>query len=193
MSTIVAVRKGRKAVMAADSMFTQGSIKISPTVKVNHQKIFKVGDALVGFVGWTAMTQIFEDALLKYPKKFNFGSRKDIFRTFLFLHSKLKSEYFIETKERDNQPVESSQWDSVILTPLAIYSVQSYREVIEYKNYWAEGSGTSIALGALHAAYEAYDDPEKIARAAINAACEFDEGSGAPLQIQSIKCQEKRK
>lgn len=187
MSTIVAVRKGNKAVIASDSLFTQGSIKVSANVKINHQKVFQVKDVFIGFTGWSAMTTIFEDIIQRYPKKLNFGSRNDIFKTFLFLHSKLKNDYFIETKERDNQPVESSQWDSIILTPVGIFSVQSYREVMEYRHYWAEGSGTSVALGALHATYDIYDDAEKIALGAINAASEFDEGSALPAQIYSME------
>jgi ATP-dependent HslUV protease subunit HslV len=187
MSTIVAVRKGNRAVMASDSLFTQGSLKVSPNVRVDSKKIYKVGDSLVGFTGWTAMSAIFENIVEKYPKNLDFRSKKHIFKTFLFLHSKLKREYFIETKERDNQPVESSQWDCVILSPSGIFSVQSYREVMEYRNYWAEGSGTNFALGALHALYDHCDDPEKIARAAVNAASEFDEGSALPAQVYSMK------
>ncbi len=124
MSTIVAVRKGKKAVMASDSLFSQGDIKVSSNVRATSQKIFQVKDALIGFTGWTAMTQIFEDVAEKHPSKISFRSRKHIFKTFLFLHAKLKEDYFIETKERDNQPVESSQWDCVILTPTGIFSVR---------------------------------------------------------------------
>jgi len=187
MSTIVAVHKGNRAVIASDSIFSQGSIKVSARSKVNHQKIFKVKDAYIGFTGWSAMISIFQDMMERYPQKLNFRTRQHVFKTFLFLHSKLKDVYFVETKERDNQPVESSQWDCLILTPTAIYSVQSYREVLEYYNYWAEGSGTSIALGALHATYGLYDDPEKIALAAIGAACEFDDGSDFPAQVYSLR------
>ena len=179
--------------MVSDSLFTQGSIKVSPHVRLNSQKVFQIKDALVGFTGWTAMTSIFEDVMEKYPKELKFGSRREIFKTFLFLHSKLKSDYFIETKERDNQPVESSQWDGIILTHTGIFSVQSYREVMEYRNYWAEGSGTDVALGALHTAYGVYDDAEKIAVAAINAACEFDDGTGLPAQVYTLDVSRKVK
>ncbi len=103
------------------------------------------------------MSNIFEHIAEKYPKHLNFNSRKDVFKTFLFLHSKLKTDYFIETKEKDDQPVESSQWDCLILSPTGIYSVQSYREVVEFGRYWAEGSGFRLALGAMHAVYDIYE------------------------------------
>jgi len=186
MSTIVAVRKGNKAVIASDSLYTQGSLKVSPNIKVNHHKIYAVKDAYVGFTGWSAMSIIFESIAEKYPKKLDFRSRKHVFQTFLFLHKKLKEEYFVETKERDDQPVESSQWDCVILTPSSIFSVQSYREVMECRRYWAEGSGIRFALGAMHATYDLYDDPEKIALAGIEAASEFDDASALPAQIYTL-------
>jgi ATP-dependent HslUV protease subunit HslV len=186
MSTIVAVRKGNKAVIASDSLFTQGSLKVSPRIKVNHNKIFKVKDSYVGFTGWSAMSNIFEDIVEKYPKNLDFRSKKHIFQTFLFLHAKLKKEYFIETKERDDQPVESSQWDCVILSPSGIFSVQSYREVMECQRFWAEGSGLRLALGAMHATYDMYDDSEKIARAGIDAASEFDDATALPAMVYTL-------
>jgi len=192
MSTIVVVQKGSKAVIASDSLFTQGSLKVNPGSKVNSHKIYKVNDSYIGFTGWSAMSIIFEDIVGKHSKKIDFGSRVKVFKTFLFLHAKLKEDYFIETKEKDDQPVESSQWDCLILSPSGIFSVQSYREVMECQRYWAEGSGLRLALGAMHATYEAYDDPEKIALAGISAASEFDEATALPAQIYSLELQSKK-
>ncbi len=187
MSTIVVVQKGNKGIIASDSLFTQGSLKVPPGSKVDSHKIYKVNDSYIGFTGWSAMSIIFEDIAKKYSKKLNFDSRADVFKTFLFLHAKLKEEYFVETKEKDDQPVESSQWDCLILSPAGIFSVQSYREVMECQKYWAEGSGLRLALGAMHATYDIYDDPEKIALAGIAAASEFDDATGLPAQVYSLE------
>jgi ATP-dependent protease HslVU (ClpYQ) peptidase subunit len=192
MSTIVVVRKGNKGIIASDSLFTQGSLKVPPSSKVNSHKIYKINDSYIGFTGWSAMSIIFEDVAKKYPKKLNFRSRADVFKTFLFLHAKLKEEYFLETKEKDDQPVESSQWDCLILSPSGIFSVQSYREVMECQKYWAEGSGLRLALGAMHATYDSYDDPEKIALAAIQAASEFDDATALPAQMYSLEMHSKK-
>ena len=55
--------------------------------------------------------------------------------------------------------------------------MEASRSVTEYERYSALGSGRScVALGALHAAYNHYDAPQDIARAAVEAACEFDDG-----------------
>jgi len=192
MSTLVVVQKGNKAVIASDSLFTQGSLKVGSNNKTNGNKIYKVGDSYIGFTGWSAMSIIFESIIDKYPKQLNFRSRISVFKTFLFLHAKLKEDYFVETKEKDDQPVESSQWDCLILSPSGIFSVQSYREVMECQRYWAEGSGLRLALGAMHATFDIYDDPEKIARAGIDAACEFDDATGLPAQIYTLELKGKK-
>lgn len=139
------------------------------------------------------MTIIFESIIDKYPRNLDFRSRKQVFQTFLFLHRKLKSDYFIETKEKDDQPVESSQWDCLILSPYGIFSVQSYREVMECQRFWAEGSGLRLALGAMHATYGLYQKPEEIALAGINAASEYDDATALPAQVCHLEMRSKRK
>lgn len=186
MSTVVVVRKGNKAVIGADSLFCQGTILIDSSKRANHLKIHKAGDAYVGFVGWSVMHNIFEDILEKFPKALNFEGRKNIFRTFVFLHSKIKELYFIETREKNDQPVESSQWDCLIACPQGIYGVDSYRTVIEYSKYWADGSGMRFALGAMNAVYDREHDPAEIARIGLLAACDLDDGSAQPIYIQEV-------
>lgn len=186
MSTLVVVRKGLKAVIASDSQFGQGSTKVSAHHQINNRKIFQIEDAYIGFTGWSALMAVFGHLSEHSPESFRFGSRSQIFQTFLSLHQKLKDDYFLDTKEKDDQPVESSQWDCLIAAPSGIYQVQSYREVMEYRDYWADGSGTEYALGAMQATYHLYDEPEKIAQAGIEAACEFDKSSGLPMRIFTV-------
>jgi ATP-dependent protease HslVU (ClpYQ) peptidase subunit len=189
MSTLVIVRKGNFVTIASDSLFTEGSIKCPPQNRVNHHKIHKVENAYVGFTGWAAMHNIFESIIERYPRDLDFRSRKHIFETFRHLHAKLKEDYFINTREKDDQPVESSQWDCFIATPNGIFGVYSYREVNEFDRFWAQGSGMRFALGAMNAVYDLHDTPDKIALAGIQAACEFDDGSCLPAKVFQIELQ----
>lgn len=186
MSTLVVVRKGNKAVIGSDSQSTQGSIVISSEHRRNHHKIHQVGDAYIGFTGWSLMHNIFEDVIEKHPRELDFRSRKHIFKTFLFLHQAIKEDYFIESHEADKQPVESSQWDCLIACPNGIYAVDSYRTVVEYEKFWADGSGIRFALGAMSAVYDKLKDPIEIAKAGLTAACIFDDGSGLPIATHCI-------
>ena len=76
-----------------------------------------------------------------------------MFDTFTKLHPYLKDNFFLQTKEEDSDPYESSQFSVVIANASGIYGLYSYREVFEFKEFWGIGSGRSFALGAMHAAY----------------------------------------
>jgi ATP-dependent protease HslVU (ClpYQ) peptidase subunit len=189
MSTLVIVKKANLAAIASDSLFCEGSTKVPARNRVNHHKIHKFENTYIGFTGWSAMHNIFESILERYPRDLNFSSQKHIFETFRQLHTKLKEDYFINTREKDGQPVESSQWDCMVLAPSGIFEVHSYREVNEYDRFWAQGSGSRFALGAMNAVYDLLDTPEKIARSGIEAACELDDGSAPPVKIFQIELQ----
>lgn len=186
MSTLVIVRKGAFAAIGSDSLFSQGSIKVSPRHKTNHHKIHRFNDAYIGFTGWSVFHNIFESVMERYPGDLDFRSRRHIFESFQKLHRRLKEDLFVLTHEKDDQPVESSQWGGLIATPSGIFELCSFRSVYEYSTFWADGSGMRFALGAMHAIYDQTDDVEVIARAGLEAACEFDEGSGPPIQLFKV-------
>lgn len=187
MSTIVVVRKGARAAIASDSLFTQGTIKVAPRDKRNHHKIHRFKDTYIAFTGWSAFHNIFDNIIEKFPGDLDFRSRAHIFETFLKLHPKLQEHYFVETTEGKDQAMESSQWDCLIASPAGIFDVSSNRTVNEYTRFWADGSGIRFALGAMHAVYDRYKDPESIARSGVEAACEFDDGSGGAVQLFGVK------
>ena len=73
-----------------------------------------------------------------------------MFDTFLKLHPKLKESFFLNTKEEDADPYESSQFTVLVANPTGIFGVYSYREVFEFDRFWAIGSGRAFALGAMY-------------------------------------------
>lgn len=50
-----------------------------------------------------------------------------------------------------------------------IYGIYSMREVFEYTQFWAKGSGHELSLGAMHYAYSRCGHAEEIARAGVEA------------------------
>ena len=76
---------------------------------------------------------------------------------------------------------------NVIGTHSGIYGVYSYREVFEFKEFWSIGSGRSFALGAMHAAYGKARNAREVAKAGIDAACEFDRNSAGPVDVFTLK------
>ena len=103
------------------------------------------------------------------------------------LHPQLKKHAFLNPKESDSDPYESSQIDSLLVNASGIYGVYSYREVFDYERFWAIGSGRNYALGAMHAVFEGAAGAAEVARAGVQAGIEFDKSSGAPFFIHEIR------
>lgn len=186
MSIIVVVRKGSTAVIGADTAESETDMVIRSRYVVNHSKLLSAGDSLIGLAGWSATQLIIESVLRSGKPELNFRGRDAIFDTARKLHEVMKSEYFMDTQEEKEQPVESSQISALIANADGIFELESYRAVAEYTRFWAIGSGKRLAIGAMHAVYPLLDDPVKIAEAGLHAACEFDDGCDQPFETRSV-------
>jgi ATP-dependent protease HslVU (ClpYQ) peptidase subunit len=191
VTTVVAVRKGGQVVMAADALVTFGDTRLSHHAEANR-KLFKVDDAagqsIFAVAGAAAHFLVLQHALAAQPAEaLRFGSKDEIFRTFTLLHPVLKESFFLQTKEDEHEPYESSQFTLLLANPSGIYGVYSYREVFEFKRFWSIGSGRSFALGAMHAAYDKARSARDVAEAGVAAACEFDRNSAGPVDVLTLK------
>src|SRR6185436_19386318 len=100
----------------------------------------------------------------------------------------LKNEYFLVTTSDKDDSLESSKFDVLIANPHGIFGVGAHRTVQEYRKFYAIGSGTDLALGAMYAAYDnSRLSAEQVARLAIEAAAEFDDATGLPVLSQAVK------
>jgi ATP-dependent HslUV protease, peptidase subunit HslV len=184
MTTLVVVQKGKQVAMGSDSLVTFGDTRLSSNYEVN-EKIFKVGDSLIGLAGSTAHFPVMKK-LLSGMTDAKLGSREEVFETFLKVHAALKEQFFLNTKEEDSDPYESSQITTLIANASGIYGVYSYREVFKFERFWGIGSGRNFALGAMSTVYEKSDSAKAIARIGIDAGIEFDKNSAGPVRVLSI-------
>ena len=186
MSTLTVVRKGNEVAIAADALTTFEETKLPFANDAAPEKVIRVGDAYVGIVGYTAHFLVLQAALadLKHP---DFSSRMGLFETFRALHPLLKEEYFLLPEAEEGDPYESTQATVLIASPHGIFGVYDLREVHEYRRFWAMGSGTSFALGAMWAAYE--DDARsarELAELGVRAGAEFDRSSALPAEVYTL-------
>ena len=131
---------------------------------------------------------MFHSLAQRKPELFNFDNAEEIFETFRKIHPLLKEEYFLETSESDeDHEYESNQMSGLIISKGGVYSFFSYREIAEYRTFWASGSGMEYVLGALEASYATRKGPKAAAEAAIKIACKFDNGSGVPLESYELE------
>ena len=191
MTTLVVVKKAGQVAMAADTLVTFGDTSLTHRFEANS-KIFKIdtpdGVSLIGMAGTVAHFPVLRKAMSTLPREqLKLSSRDEVFETFIKLHPLLKETFFLQSKEDDNDPYESSQFTVVIANAKGIFGLYSYREVFEFKEFWSVGSGRSFALGAMHACWDKAKTAREVAVAGLNAGCEFDKNSGGPMDIFTLK------
>ena len=196
MTTVVVVRKNGQVAIAADTLVTFGDTRLTHRLESNT-KIFRVdtdsGTSYIGMAGTVAHFPVLRKALATLPREIlQLGSREEVFDTFTKLHPYLKDNFFLQTKEEDHDPYESSQFSVLIANASGIYGLYSYREVFEFKEFWSIGSGRSFALGAMHAVYDKAKTAREVAQAGLAAGCEFDRNSDGPWDMFSLKTKEKK-
>lgn len=191
MTTLVVVKKAGQVAIAADTLVTFGDTSLTHRFEDNS-KIFRVetpaGGSFIGMAGTVAHFPALRKAMAALPKdQLMLGSKDEVYDTFLKLHPLLKETFFLQTKEDDSDPYESSQFTVVIANSAGIFGLYSYREVFEFKEFWGIGSGRSFALGAMHAAWDKVKTAREVALAGASAGCEFDKNSAGPVDVFTLK------
>ena len=188
MTTIAVVKKNGYTAIAADTLTKWGTGKESAAYIANNNKIVAAGDTFIGASGSATFKTIMHDYFARTKTKARFSSTIEIFRTWQAFHEVLKNQYFLVTTSDKDDSLESSRFDVLLANPHGIFGVGAHRTVQEYVKFYAIGSGTDVALGAM---YGVYDDPkrsaEDVARFAIEAAAEFDDATGLPVMSHSTK------
>lgn len=191
MTTIVVVKKGGSVVIAGDSLTTFGGTRLAATHDAAPDKILKHGNTYFGVAGSAAHQLVLENILQRNPD-FNFMGRAEIFESFRKIHPILKEEAFLNPKEEEDDPYESSQLTTLIVNSSGIFGVYSMREVFEFERFWSIGSGRDFALGAMHMIYDTKKSADEIAHAGVLAGAEFDTGTALPMTSYSARLKTRR-
>lgn len=182
MTTCVVVKKNNEIAIASDSLVTFGDTRLSNAYEAN-EKIFRVGESYVTLAGTAAHFPVMRKLLTEMGDECRLGSRDEVFETYSKVHNILKEKYYLNTKEDEDDPYESSQLTSLIANRHGIFGVYSYREVFCFDRFWGIGSGRNFALGAMYAVYERTESAREIAEIGVKAGAEFDKSTGGPFRI----------
>jgi ATP-dependent HslUV protease subunit HslV len=185
MTTLVAVRKNDEIAIAADSLTTFGDTRLSAQFDRTSDKIVRYKETYIGLCGSAAHQLVFQNLLGKHAD-LDFSDKAAIFETFRMLHPILKEQHFLNPKEEEDDPYESTQITALVANEHGIFGVYSMREVFEYTQYWAVGSGREFALGAMYARYPRLRSAAAIARVGIEAGATFDRNSGLPMTLYTV-------
>jgi ATP-dependent HslUV protease, peptidase subunit HslV len=185
MTTIVVVKKGGIAAIAADSLTTFGNTRLSHVYDAAPEKILQHDNTFIALAG-SAAHHLVISSMLRRRNGLNFGSTVEIYDTFRKMHPVLKQDHFLNPREQEDDPYESSQLTVLIANKTGVYGVYSMREVFEYSKFWAIGSGRDFAMGAMYTVYDKLATAEEIARVGVQAGCEFDTDSALPINVYTV-------
>ena len=173
--------------IAADSLTTFGTTRLAPAYDRSPHKVATYRDSFIGVAGSAAHQLVLEN-LLERNQDLDFDGKAAIYDSFRKLHPLLKDEAFLNPKEEDDDPYESSQMTLMIVNPSGVFAVYSMREVFEFDRFWAIGSGRDFALGAMYTIYGGKSKTAAaIAEAGVTAGAEFDTGTSLPIELHEVK------
>jgi ATP-dependent HslUV protease subunit HslV len=184
VSTVAVVKKNGHVAIAADTLSSFGSRKLSAVHNKRASKIVRLGSSFVGLTGAAANLRVLEH-VFRDAEAPALDSAAAIFDVFLKLHERLTYEYAMNV--RRGEAYESTEMTLLIANQHGIFGIYSMREVVEHERFWAAGSGGDYALGAMHAVYDVAADAVSIAEAGVRAGVEFDDGTGAPVESHVIR------
>ena len=187
MSTLVMVEKGGVACMAAETLTSYGCTKQPAKYTLRPEKILRVGDSYLGFVGLIANRTVLESVFAGDMQLPEVRSELELFEFSRGLHKKLKDDYFLNTGDSSIDAYESTQMTLFLLNRFGMFGLYANRTVEHYQRFAAVGSGSYYALGAMYAAYELDAPVEDIARLGVEAGAEFDDASQTPITLKKVK------
>ena len=122
MTTCVVVKKNQQIAIACDSLVTFGDTRLSNVYEANN-KIFQIRDSYITVAGTAAHFPVMRKLLTDMGEACKLSTRDEVFETYSKVHQLLKENYFLNTKEDEDDPYESSQITSLVANPHGIFGV----------------------------------------------------------------------
>lgn len=185
MTTIVVVRKNGAVALAADTLLKYGSTMLRAGLFATHSKVLRVGDSLIAHDGSAAWEIVLARYFARLKRPPDLSGAEAIFKVVLRMHAVAKRRYGLIPDDEDRDGL-----GLLVANRHGAFTVSPDRAVLEVSKFSAHGAGYQYALGAMHAAYRSSERPEDIARAGVEAAAEFDEHTGLPVEVFRVELSE---
>ncbi|MCH9034621.1 MAG: hypothetical protein IID42_08965 [Planctomycetes bacterium] len=187
MSTIVAVEKDRRTVIASDTLTTSG-----PMACVNSlglPKITRIGTSFVGSSGFSVYKNVL-DHYLTGKRAPTLKDERAILDFFIRFWKALHEHYHFvndQSREDDTSPFAELDTEFLVVNRHGIFQVEDILGVTRYERYCAIGSGASRAEGALEVLMGLDMTAGEIATEAIRVAMMFDRASGGDIIVHDVQ------
>ena len=178
MTTIVAVRDGKRTWIGLDTQGTRGSLRLVCGPKwVRHGAwaVGHAGDLRVLNIMRHHAKRLLDD--LEGPFEFT-GRLMDIL-----------NECDFKLSPHGNNHAPCTGQDFILANPAVMWRICSSSGFAPNEDFWADGSGQDFALGAMYAnrAMRGTDDAERILRVALGAAMTFDTLTGGEVWVEVLE------
>jgi ATP-dependent protease HslVU (ClpYQ) peptidase subunit len=187
MTTIAAVKKGKKVCIGCDSLTIFGSRKEKNTQLQFHTgKIIKYQSSYIGFCGSAVWHEVLNNYFNRVKLQHGLHDVHSTYLEMLRFHRFLKEKYYLTPQQSKEDIFESSEFLILFINSHGIFEVDWMRNVREYSQIAAIGTGDEYALGAMKAVYDKEDDPKFIVEKGLDAAARFDKKTELPVFYYSI-------
>lgn len=186
MTVAVAVHKGGRTILAADSLVNFGGQRFSASNGQFH-KIHKIGDSLMAWAGWSLYAELLTAHLAARPTP-PLSSEAEVFAFFVTFWRAIRDDYTFMQRAVSAGHAPFADLDSVFLlvNKAGIFRVASDMDVTQFMQYSAIGTGAKYALGALAVLYDQNDDPAEIARRAVQVGIDSDVYCGGSIDLAEV-------
>ncbi len=184
MTIAVAVSKNGRTFLAADSLVTFGGQRFAAD-NCEFHKIQPVGDSLMVWSGWSLYGEILRSHLLSVPPP-TLRTEQEVFTFFVSLWRSMRTDLTWVERGGKDHPFADLESTFLLANKASMFVVASDMDVTQFKQYTAVGSGSKYALGALRILYEQLDDPEEIARRAVQVGIDCDVYCGGAIDVEEV-------
>ena len=183
MTTIAIARKDNQIAIGVDSRRSSGYGDVYPAdVAGKINKVHQIGENYIAHCGsaaWGLVIPSYFASLKEIP-----SMRKpiEIFQVLTDMHKVLKDRYNLcPSTEAGESAFEGNGMNLVIANPFGIFTVDRRRSVTPIDKYWAEGSGSEYAIGAMFATYDTKATPAEIVEIGLQAGAAFNAQTAPPF------------
>lgn len=189
MTVAAAVQKNKSIVIGADTQTNFGD-NCMPDDNYRTGKILMINGSYVAGSGWGIYDNILNDLLQsKKNKNLKLNDEKAIFQFFNAFYFTLKDKYSYVNSQCNSDSSPFADLDSrfLIVNKNGIFLVTSKISVHKFEKYYAIGSGSDYALGAVHALYDSDLSAKEICAKAILTGIALNIHCGGQPDLREIK------